>query len=183
LFKTGYCGINRIEENKACLCYLSTRDSLKEAGTITELEKNVLSQNPYLKDLFENSEMLYDKPEVINEISFASKETISGHALMCGDAAGMITPLSGNGMAIAMHGAKICSEEVISYYKEHNSRNALEKKYDRKWKDAFAQRLRTGRTIQRLFYAPYLMDITIKASSVFAPLSRWMIRQTHGDVF
>ncbi len=46
---------------------------------------------------------------------------------MTGDAAGMITPLCGNGMAMAIHSAKILSEYLIRYCGERSySRENLE---------------------------------------------------------
>ena len=57
--------------------------------------------------------VLFEKPEVINEITFEKQDPVSNHILMCGDAAGMITPLCGNGMAMAIHSAKILSGLII----------------------------------------------------------------------
>ena len=42
--------------------------------------------------------------------SFAPKKPVEEHILMSGDAAGLITPLCGNGMAMAIRSAKILSE-------------------------------------------------------------------------
>ncbi len=52
-FENGYCGISRIEENKCCLCYMTSASMLKqENNSIPQLEKNILSKNPYLKEIF-----------------------------------------------------------------------------------------------------------------------------------
>lgn len=49
---------------------------------------------------------------------------------MIGDTAGLIHPLCGNGMAMAIHSAKIVSELVHKYSTgEIKSRNKLEEKY------------------------------------------------------
>jgi flavin-dependent dehydrogenase len=92
-FEGGYCGVSRIEDQKYNLCYLSRRDTLKPYANIEEMEADVLHRNPYLKSIYSNSEFLFEKPEVINEISFSPKEAVFEHVLMAGDAAGMITPL------------------------------------------------------------------------------------------
>lgn len=44
-FKDGYCGVNAIEDNKLCLCYLTTRQNLKDYGNIEAMEKEILFKN------------------------------------------------------------------------------------------------------------------------------------------
>ena len=52
------------------------------------------------------------------------------HILMTGDAAGMITPLCGNGMAMAIHSAKIVSDLIIKHTRQEKfSRGQLEQQY------------------------------------------------------
>lgn len=114
-FEGGYCGTVKIENDRYNLCYLSENRHLKKFGTLAEMEKQVLFKNPILKERFLNSDFLNEKPEVINEISFEKKPLVENHILYCGDAAGMISPLCGNGMAMAIHSAKILSENIIRH--------------------------------------------------------------------
>jgi flavin-dependent dehydrogenase len=86
---------------------LTTRENLRKYKNVSEMERNILWKNPHLKKIFLEAEFLYDKPEVINEISFSPKKQIENHIIMIGDTAGFITPLCGNGMAMAIHGAKL----------------------------------------------------------------------------
>ena len=56
-FKNGYCGISKIEDDKYCLCYLTTAQNLKENNnSIKEMEKNILYKNPFLKKIFSEAE-------------------------------------------------------------------------------------------------------------------------------
>ncbi|HET6244556.1 MAG: hypothetical protein H0V01_08640 [Bacteroidetes bacterium] len=89
-FKDGYCGISKIEEDKYCLCYLTKRSNIAGLNSIKQMEEEVLYKNSRLKHIFEHSEFLFSKPEVINEISISPKSLIENHILMCGDSAGMI---------------------------------------------------------------------------------------------
>ena len=147
------------------------------------MEKESLMKNPWLKDIFSNSEFLFDQPEVINEISFEQKEPVFDHVLMSGDAAGMIAPLCGNGMAMAIHSAKICSEIVDEFLQSNISRMQMEKEYTLQWRKIFARRLWIGRNIQKLFGSGQASEFSVgllKGSSIAA---RSIIRQTHGQPF
>jgi flavin-dependent dehydrogenase len=181
-FKDGYCGISAIEEDKYCLCYLTTRDNVRKHGNIAEMEKNILWKNPHLRRIFNESEFLYERPEVINEFSFSPKKTIENHILMVGDAAGLITPLCGNGMAIAIHGGKIAAELTADFLHQKISRQELEDAYQQLWKDEFSARLWIGRTVQRLFGDEWLSELALSSFSLAKPLLRLVISKTHGKV-
>jgi len=108
-FRNGYCGISQIEDGNFCLCYLTTAKNLAQSGnSIHQMEKNILCDNPHLRKIFGECRILYETPVTISQISFSKKNQVEHHALMIGDAAGMITPLCGNGMSMAM---KIINKE------------------------------------------------------------------------
>jgi flavin-dependent dehydrogenase len=182
-FADGYAGISAIEDDKYCFCYLTTRQNLKQAGTVAKMEEKVLSRNPYLRQIFRESEFLYEQPEVINEISFAPKTAIIDHVLCIGDAAGLITPLCGNGMALAFHSAKIATETVLNYTQNHRNRNLLEAEYRQTWEKQFANRLQAGRVLQGLFGKEMLSEIAVASLQKFPAAVQFLMRQTHGKPF
>ncbi len=183
-FPEGYCGISRIEEGRYNLCYLSERTNLKDHGQIPKMEEQVLSRNPWLEDIFSSARFLFDKPEVINEISFETKRPVEHNILMCGDAAGMITPLCGNGMAIAIHSAKLAAETVTRHLKGASfSRDALEMEYAAQWNAMFKTRLWAGRQIQQLFGAAWLSNAAVGICRNISPLANYLMKKTHGKPF
>lgn len=183
-FYKGYCGINAIESGLANLCYLSHRDNLKKFKSIEELEENVLFRNPNIKRIFNEAEFLFDKPEVINEISFETKGPVEQHCLMIGDAAGMITPLNGNGMAMAIHSAYVLSELISNSFKGNDfKREELEYKYSKTWSYLFEQRLRKGRIMQKLFGNAWLSEFTVNLALHSNAIAKTLIRQSHGKEF
>lgn len=183
-FNGGYCGISNVENNITNLCYLVHRDQVKRAGTIKKLEQTILAENKHLKKIFSESTFLFDAPETINEISFETKEPVLNHILMAGDAAGMITPLCGNGMAMAIHAGKILAEHVVEYCHENKTRAQLEADYAHHWKQLFERRLQTGRLIQnKLFGSAWSSALAIGLAVSSKPLARFIMRNTHGTPF
>jgi flavin-dependent dehydrogenase len=183
-FSDGYCGISNVEDEKSNLCYLTHRDNVRRFKSISEMEHHILFRNPLLKSIFKNSRFLFDRPEVINEISFETKSAVEDHILMIGDAAGMITPLCGNGMAMAIHSAKIASELVIQYLQgKIFTRPQLENAYSEHWRKLFGKRLWAGRQIQKLFGSETASNIAVNMAIHFKPLAKAIIRNTHGNAF
>jgi flavin-dependent dehydrogenase len=184
-FRGGYCGISNIEDGKTNLCYLTHRDNVKKFKGIREMEENILFENPHLKSIFTTSEFLFEKPETINEISFETKEPVWNHIFMTGDAAGMITPLCGNGMAMAIHSAKILSDLVKLYIeKKIVDRQQLEYGYTQQWKKAFSRRLWIGRQIQnKLFGSEFTSNLAVNLALYSKPIAMAIIKNTHGKMF
>jgi flavin-dependent dehydrogenase len=184
-FRGGYCGISNVEDGKTNLCYLTHRNNLKKIKSIKEMEEKVLYQNPFLCEIFSESEFLFDKPETISEISFETKEPVWNHILMTGDAAGMIAPLCGNGMAMAIHSAKILSELITKHLQSKTLNQALlEKEYEHAWNTAFVNRLWMGRLIQNhLFTSEWSSNFAVMLALHSKAIARQIIKKTHGKPF
>jgi flavin-dependent dehydrogenase len=102
---------------------------------------------------------------------------------MCGDAAGLITPLCGNGMAMALHGAALAAEAVDSFLQNQTSRSGLEAAYARTWHAHFGARLRVGRAVQALFGGPVLSEVVVGGLRYWPGAVRALMRRTHGAPF
>ena len=183
-FENGYCGISRIEDEKYCCCYLTTADNLKKHNNnIEAMEQSLLYRNPHLKKVFEQMEKLFKEPLVISQVSFAKKTITHQHSILLGDAAGMIAPLCGNGMSMAMHAAKLASGNIHQFLEGKFSREQMESTYIKQWNHHFASRLRTGRLIQSMFGKTVLTNVFLNSVKPFPRLVNALIKQTHGDAF
>ena len=183
-FDNGYCGIVSVEDARYNLCYLTTASNLRRCGNnIQQMEKEILCKNPHLDKIFSESKFLFPAPLVISQISFDQKSQVEQHMLMIGDAAGMITPLCGNGMSMALHGSKLAAEQVHHFLKGNINRAHMESSYSAAWKSHFSGRLKMGRRFQRIFANPRLMSQVIGIARAFPVIVDPLIRKTHGQPF
>jgi flavin-dependent dehydrogenase len=183
-FKDGYCGISNIEDGKTCLCYLTTANNLKtHGGSIAAMEQTILKANPYLRDILNKAVHLYEAPVTIAQISFEQKSLVEKHLLMVGDAGGMITPLCGNGMSMALHGSKLAFNAVAPFLRNELSREAMEQQYSNAWAKAFARRLKVGRWVQGFFGKTWMTNLFIAMLKPFPFLVCAIVKQTHGERF
>lgn len=181
-FQQGYCGISPVDARTCCICYLTTAGNLRRSGNdIRQLEQRVLFRNPLLHDTWNRARFLHEKPLVISRISFARKEQVEKHVLMLGDAAGMIAPLCGNGMSMALHSSKLAARLIVRFLQGGISRPALEEMYILQWKRAFGSRLYAGRLIQSFFGKEWLSNAFIKTLKPFPGLASRIVQQTHGQ--
>jgi flavin-dependent dehydrogenase len=180
-FKGGYCGVSKIENDHINLCYITDFESFKKYKDIHDFQENVIYENKYLKDIFTHSKSDFQLPLTISQISFASKTPVEQHMLMCGDTAGMIHPLCGNGMSMAIRSAQIVSRLIIKYFNtEIKSRAELEKAYLNAWNKEFGFRLKVGRFIALFFGQNKLAEVIILVLKMFPGLLPKIIQLTHG---
>jgi flavin-dependent dehydrogenase len=180
-FNGGYCGVSKVENNRINICYLTDYETFKQYKNIEEFQSKVMCKNPHLKAIFENCELLFEKPLTISQISFEEKATVENHILMIGDTAGLIHPLCGNGMAIAIHSAKIASELILDFLDNKiSSRKELEEKYIQEWNINFKNRLSTGRLLSKILQNERLTSFLMQLLVIFPFLFPMIIKKTHG---
>ncbi|MBC7844951.1 MAG: NAD(P)/FAD-dependent oxidoreductase [Flavobacterium sp.] len=180
-FKGGYCGVSKVENNTINICYLVDYETFKQYKNIEQFQSKVIYKNPHLKTIFENCELLFEKPLTISQISFEKKDAVENHILMIGDTAGLIHPLCGNGMAMAIHGAKIVSELIMEFFENKiSSRNEFEEKYFQEWNRNFKSRLKTGRLLSKILQKEKLTTFLMHFLGIFPLLLPIIIKKTHG---
>jgi flavin-dependent dehydrogenase len=180
-FKGGYCGVSKVENNAINLCYITNFSSFKKYKNIDDFQEKVILKNQFLKEIFKNSEAIFEKPLTISQISFETKKPVENHIIMCGDSAGMIHPLCGNGMSMAIQAAQLSSLLILNYFNgEFESRNELEKQYIRQWNKKFSFRLKAGHFIAMLFRKDKIASVLLQILKKIPFLLPIIIKQTHG---
>ena len=180
-FKGGYCGVSKVENNLINLCYITEYNSFKKHKNITDFQHQVVFKNKHLKKIFEESNPVFKKPLTISQISFETKKPVENHIIMCGDTAGMIHPLCGNGMGMAITSARLASIRILQFLNgEIKTREGLEKQYFKDWNKEFKIRLKTGHFIARLFRSKTVSQIAYSILKIIPFLLPKMIQFTHG---
>ncbi|MGM0392554.1 MAG: NAD(P)/FAD-dependent oxidoreductase [Bacteroidota bacterium] len=180
-FNGGYCGLSKTETGAVNVCYLATYASFKDYKNTNSFKEEVLCKNPELKNFFDEATPLFETDLSIAQVSFDKKSLVEDHILMLGDAAGLIHPLCGNGMAMALHSAKLASESILKYYgPKAFSRTDIEKEYIEKWNQQFRSRMKIGSLLQKILLKPVLAEASQNIIKTFPSLLPFIITKTHG---
>jgi len=180
-FKGGYCGVSKVENNAINVCYITEYRSFKKHKNITDFQEQVVFKNEHLKKIFKESTPVFEKPLTISQVSFQTKNPVENHIIMCGDTAGMIHPLCGNGMGMAISSARLASMRILQFLNgEIKTRENLEKQYFRDWNKEFKIRLKTGHFIAWLFRNQTISQIAYSILKRTPSLLPKMIKFTHG---
>nr|WP_299173390.1 NAD(P)/FAD-dependent oxidoreductase [uncultured Allomuricauda sp.] len=180
-FQGGYGGLSQVENGVVNLCYLVNYENFRMESDVHRFNESVVSKNPFFQKFLSDATPLFEKPLAIAQISFNKKQPVENHILMCGDTAGLIHPLCGNGMAMAIHSAKLAADSIVPFLENPNfSRQDMEKSYQALWYDTFKRRLWMGRQLQGLMLNTTWFNFGMNTLAKSKTLLSSMIRITHG---
>lgn len=175
----GYCGVGPVEEDRLALCWIGTADALKGAGgTPEDMLHEHLCQNPLLNDRLRPLTRVSDRFEAVSQVPLMAKEQIVDDICMVGDSAGMIAPLCGDGMAMALRTADLFTPLASDFLAGRQPAPTFRSAYQNQWTRRFQDRLRVGRWVHAAAFHPMAATGLLSACRLCPPLTRWLIQAT-----
>lgn len=159
----GYLWVFPLANNKANvgLCVLSSVVSKKKMNLKETLQK-LLKTNDHLRDRFREANAL----ETIKGYGLplgSKKRNLSGERfLLAGDAASLIDPFTGEGIANAIRSGRFAAKHIINCFEEKNFSAAYNKTYDNEIYSKMGKEFKVSRTLQKVVRYPTLLNFVIK---------------------
>lgn len=115
LFDGGYAGLQRVEGGVANLCLVVRQAAFEAAGQTWPALLERLRREPHLGRRLGDAEALSPRPLTIADIPYGFTHRGGGPEglFRLGDQAAVIPSFSGDGMAIALHSARLAAQAVI----------------------------------------------------------------------
>ncbi len=177
-FQGGYCGINRVEGEAVNVCLLATDAAWARSGKqIDAFWQMIQGENPALAAQLHGAEKL-SEDIVISNVSFARKAPVEGEILMLGDSAELISPLAGNGQAMALRAALLAAPLTCAFLRGTLDADALCERYAAAWRQRFTERLRLGRLLQPIFLRPPALSFALRVVAAWPTLAAWLVEGT-----
>lgn len=179
-FPGGYAGLSHVEEGRANLCWIGETRLLKAAGGTPEaMIERSLAQNAALAARLDSMQRVTESFEAVSQVSLARKTPFAQDVCMIGDTAGMIAPLCGDGMAMALRSAELAAPHVEAFL-QNGRADAFREDYAAAWAQAFRTRLRLGRWMHRSYLRPAVASAVVRACRWTPGLGGWLTRRTRG---
>jgi len=164
----GYLWLFPLADNKANvgIGMLSSAVSKKRIN-LRETLQNLIVAKPQLAERFKNAKAL----ETIKGYGLplgSKKRNISGNRfLLTGDAASLIDPFTGEGIANAIRSGRIAAKHAKACFKENNFSASFNKNYDKEVYDKMWKEFRVSKLLQKLSNNVWLCNqIVRKANTV-----------------
>lgn len=180
IFGGGYCGMSQVEGSATNVCLLVRQDVFQRAaqGETEQFIRWMRDQNPALGAWLAQAAPLLPDWLSIGQVPFVPKTLLEGDVLMAGDAAGMIAPLAGDGMAMALHSGKLAADALALYLEGKLGADAAKQQYVAAWKRHFRGRLQLGRALQAIMLRPALLTPGVRLMNLLPALGNLLLSQT-----
>jgi flavin-dependent dehydrogenase len=135
-------------------------------------------QHPRLDDWISRAAPLGQRWISIAQVPFGPKPAVEGDLLLAGDAAGLIAPLAGDGIAMALRGGALAAEHLAAFLSDQMQPADLRAAYARAWQREFGPRLRLARLSQSFLLRPALFNLALRLLNASPALGRYFVAHT-----
>jgi flavin-dependent dehydrogenase len=164
-FRRGYLGVNAVEGGAVNICGLVHASRLAgHRGRWDGFVEQVRGERPELERLYAAHEPAQEAFLSSEPVVFRARDVVEQGIFTIGDASGVIDPLTGNGMAMAMQSALLLAPHLARLVETPRERTAVEDAYRRDHASFFGTRIAWSRFAARLLSRPAVVGA---ASTVF----------------
>jgi 2-polyprenyl-6-methoxyphenol hydroxylase-like FAD-dependent oxidoreductase len=161
-FRRGYLGVNAVEGGITNICGLVHASRLAgHKGRWDAFVDTVRREEPSLDALYAAHEPAQEQFLSSDPVIFRARSAVEEGVFMIGDASGVIDPLTGNGMAMAVQSALLAAPRLLRLLESPSRRAAIEDEYRRAHRALFTRRLAWSRVAARLLSHPRAMDAAL----------------------
>lgn len=193
-FPGGYCGLSEFEPrvgqpgrlvNVCCLARAETfaagADGAVGPDRVRAFLATMRAGNPRLEAWLARAEMVSGRWLSIAQVPFVGKQPVEAGLLMVGDAAGLMAPLAGDGIAMALRAGPLAAEYVSDFLAARTSAEAARQGYARAWQREFGPRLGLARALQALMLRPAWLGPGLRLLRGVPGLGGQLVARTRGS--
>lgn len=160
-FDQGYLGVSPVEGGTTNICGLvhASRISGLKGGWETFID-GICRDERQLQALYAAHEPAQENFLSSDPVIFRPRSAIESGIIMIGDASGIVDPLTGNGMAMAIQSAFVAAR-VVRDILLGNDRATAEQKYVEAHRRFFGGRIRWSRRVAALLSRPTLLEAAL----------------------
>jgi len=183
-WRGGYCGLVRVEGGLTNVCLLARYEAVAGRSP-KEFWMWLLQHLPQLKARMHPARQEFDWLATGN-VSFGPGTPLrfcdadNDGVLCCGDAAGFIHPLTGDGMAMAARSGELAAAVMGAQLRGGLSKHDAHALYIAAWQREFAVRLKWAGVFQRLLIDPQLTSPALSLMTRVPRLGRLAFGVTRG---
>ena len=179
-FDRGYLGVSPVEGGITNICGLVHEKRLAGLkGRWEAFVETIRGEQPQLEQMFGRQQPAQDGFLASEPVIFRARLPVEQGIVMVGDASGVVDPLTGNGMAMAIQSAVLAAPFVQTMLTYEN-RKAVENGYIEAHDGFFSRRIRWSRRVARLLSRPRLLEAAL--SAVKKPsVGSFLLRRTRAD--
>ncbi len=178
-FRRGYLGVSDVEGGITNICGLVHADRLQGLkGRWDAFIETIRAEEGPLEELYARHTPAQEGFLSSEPVIFRSRSAVEEGIFMIGDASGVIDPLTGNGMAMALQSALVAAPFIAAVL-ENGDRQRSEDAYRDRHAQLFGRRIGWSRRVAFLLSRPALLDNVLRLQVRRA--GPFFLRKTRAD--
>jgi flavin-dependent dehydrogenase len=178
-FAHGYLGVNDVEDGITNICGLVHASRLEgHKGRWDSFVETIRAEEKPLDDLYARHTPAQDGFLSSEPVIFRARSAVEEGIFMIGDASGVIDPLTGNGMAMALQSALVAAPFIAAALND-GDRQRSENAYRERHAQLFGRRIAWSRRVAFLLSRPALLDAALRLRHRAA--GPFFLRKTRAD--
>ncbi|MFX1456734.1 MAG: NAD(P)/FAD-dependent oxidoreductase [Promethearchaeota archaeon] len=134
----GYCALMREADDDLVFCCYIIPFGKTRTENLHKIHNDLIKNNPFISDaLGPNAEIEEMKAAPIR--FGGTSQSYDKQLLIVGDSAGMIDPLTGEGLQYAMDAAEIAADIIVEAFQQNNFSKKFFKRYQTRWMKSFGK--------------------------------------------
>jgi flavin-dependent dehydrogenase len=179
-FRRGYLGVSPIEGGLTNICGLvHARRISGLKGRWDAFVDEIRAEEAHVDSLYARHTAAQESFLSSEPVIFRARSAVEQGIVMVGDASGVVDPLSGNGMAMAIQSA-VLAACYVKLLVTTSERASLENGYAEAHSGFFSPRIRWSRRVARLLSRPRLLDAVLSTVSSRSA-GPFLLRRTRAD--
>ncbi|MHB8800352.1 MAG: NAD(P)/FAD-dependent oxidoreductase [Thermoanaerobaculia bacterium] len=178
VFRGGYLGLSLVEEGRVSLGALAKPEIAKEAHhDLDRLLARLAAASPGLAGDLEGLSPEPGPALVSEPVHLGRREAVLGDLLLAGDAAGVVDPFTGSGMALALRTGEAAGTLLAEHAAGRVAAEALGRSWERRWREVTGSVYFFSRLFRPVFLGGIATRFVVPAT---APLAGLAARLTRG---
>lgn len=179
-FGRGYLGVSGVEGGLTNICGLVHTSRLTgHKGRWESFIAEIRGEAKHLDAMYSRYEPAQEQFLSSEPVIFRARSPVERGVLMIGDASGIIDPLTGGGMAMAIQSALVAAPHALRLLNAAD-RAAVESSYRAEHAAMFGSRISWSRRAARILGSPRLLDAAL-ATVHSSAVPRFLLARTRGD--
>jgi flavin-dependent dehydrogenase len=164
-FNRGYMGVADVENDTVNICGLVDASRLtNHKGRWERFVETLRQEEPAVESAFAPYEPVQETFLSSTPVVFRPRSPVANGVFMVGDASGIVDPLAGNGMAMAIQSALVLAPLLVRLLENPHSRSSVEAEYCSTHAELFLPRIRWSRRVAKLLARPALLEPALRVA-------------------
>jgi flavin-dependent dehydrogenase len=177
-FRRGYLGVNEVEGGTNVCGLVHASRLTQHKGRWDTFVERLREEQPRLDAMYAALEPAQEGFLSSEPVIFRARSAVEEGIFMVGDASGVLDPLTGNGMAMAIQSAYLAAPFLE---RALDDRTAAEDGYRLAHRQTFAPRIAWSRRVAFLLSRPALLDLALAGLRSRA-IGKFLLRKTRGTM-